>query len=645
MGVDVLSDTLGLQGRGGAASKHPERAQTPLRREPPAANPYRILRAFGRGAIFAAFVGLLSHCADPPPAPPPAAANTERERAQALLSPETVLPVRAETVALADAVAIASARAGKTPEGAALARLAGDLRARLWRLDQTATDAREALELYAAAAAAAAGTEEGCEADRRRSLLAGELSRDATASYRELYVTSRRQAVLLPVIPPAPRAACLGALDSALAHAVAFRPSGEAMRALEHEGNIAAEAALRGSKPAPIAPASSATSAAAKVPPPASKSASGDVVISPSPDAVPGSPVKIASIERHSAEKGARVVIHLSGPATFNVGSLDADPAQAKDARIFVDIDRATAPGIARETEVGGAVRRVRVGAQKDRTRVVLDLAGALHRRVFYLPDPFRIVIDVSTRAPLAEERLSPEGKRDVRRVVLDPGHGGADHGAVGPTGLREKDVTLDIAHRAAPLLAHELGLDTLLTRDSDVYIPLDLRAARANAFHADLFISIHCNASEDGVARGVQTFYLDEPRDAEGFAARVAARENADRAAGRAGLALAQSEAEIGSLLAGLMVGKLQARSQHFADLMQRSAIASLSPRYPDTRDQGVRTAGFFVLAGADMPAALFETAFISNPADEARLATADYRQKMADAVVNAVRAYREGK
>jgi N-acetylmuramoyl-L-alanine amidase len=590
-------------------------------------------------------VALASGCASPAPAPPPPA-KTDRERAEALLAPEAALPVRAETVALADAVAIASARAGKSKEGAALARTAADLRLRLWRLDQSQTDAREALELYAAAAAAAAGTEEGCEADRRRALLAGELGRDAGASYRELYVTSRRQAVLLPVVPPAPRAACLAALDSALAHAVAYRPAADAMRALERDGNAAAEAALRGSTAA-SAPGQNPSAPSPKSAPPsaAPPSSTGDVVISPAREAIPGGPVKITSIERHSAEKGARVVVHLSGPATFNVGSLAADEAQGKDPRIFVDIDRASAPGIAREAEVGGAVRKVRVGAQKDSTRVVLDLSGPLHRRVFYLPDPFRIVVDVSTREPLAEERLSPEGKREVRRVAIDPGHGGADTGAVGPTGLREKDVTLDIAHRAAPLLAHELGVDTLLTRDSDVYVPLDLRAARANAFHADLFLSIHCNASEDGVARGVQSFYLDEPRDPEGLGARVAARENADRAAGRAGLALAQSEAEIGSILAGLMVGKLQARSRHFADLVQRSALASLSPRYPDTRDQGVRAAGFFVLAGADMPATLFETSFISNPADEARLATADYRQKMADAIVNAVRAYREGK
>jgi N-acetylmuramoyl-L-alanine amidase len=393
---------------------------------------------------------------------------------------------------------------------------------------------------------------------------------------------------------------------------------------------------------APLPTAGAADSAS----PPTAAASPGDVVVSPSREAVTSGPVRILSIERHGSEKGARVVIHMSGPAAFDVGALAADEARGLDPRVYIDIDRATARGVPRDIEVGGALRRVRVGARESGTRVVLDLAGTLHRRVFYLPDPFRILIDVSTRPPLTlvKEPLSPEGRRDVRRIVLDPGHGGADTGAVGPTSLREKDVTLDIAHRAAPLLAHELGVDTLLTRDSDVYVPLDLRAARANAFHADLFISIHCNASEDGIARGVQTFYLDEVRGDESIALRLAARENAERSTSTKG-ANASSEAEIASILSGLRVGEMATRSRHVADLLQRSTLASLSTRYPDTKDQGVRTAGFFVLAGADMPAVLFETAFISNSMDEARLATADYRQKMADAIVNAVRAYREGK
>jgi N-acetylmuramoyl-L-alanine amidase len=572
------------------------------------------------------------------------------------------LPTRAETVAIADAVAIASAKEGKTPEGAALARLAADLRARLWRVDQSGADGREALELYAAAAGATAGAEVGCDADRKRALLAGEIARDAGVTYRELYITARRQAVLLAKVgggekPPA-RSACLAAIDSAIAHAVAYRPSSEAMRALESEGNAAAELALQraiggaGASAGGADRAALAASRAGDPPPSAPLSAKdGNVVVSPSEQAAAG-PVKILSIDRHGSDKAARVVVRLSGPATFNVGALAADKAAGKDDRVFIDIARASARGVPRETEVGGVLRRVRVGAQDAGTRVVLDVAPDLHRRVFYFPDPFRIVIDVSTRAPLLKEALSEGGKREIRRVVLDPGHGGGDTGAVGPTGLREKDVTLDIAHRAAPLLAHELQIDTLLTRDSDAYVSLDLRAARANAFHADLFVSIHCNASEDGLARGVQTFYLDEVREAESSAARLAARENLLRAQtqgapssspGRAGEA--EAEAEIASILSSLRVGAMATRSRHVADLLQRSTLASLAPRYPDTRDQGVRTAGFYVLAGADMPAVLFETAFISNPVDESRLATADYRQKLADAIVNAIRAYREGK
>ncbi|HEX7602560.1 MAG TPA: N-acetylmuramoyl-L-alanine amidase, partial [Polyangiaceae bacterium] len=268
----------------------------------------------------------------------------------------------------------------------------------------------------------------------------------------------------------------------------------------------------------------------------------------------------------------------------------------------------------------------------------------ALYRRIFYLPDPFRIVIDVSTRPPMRAETPSATGGREVRRVVIDAGHGGNDTGATGPTGLREKDVTLDIAHRIAPVLAHELKIESLLTRDADAYVPLDGRTARANAFHADLFVSIHCNASENGQARGVQTFHLDQVRDPEGAATRLAARENAAR--GKAGDPVdAAGVDQVNAVLSSLNVADMVARSHHVAELVQRSALASLASRYPDTKDQGVKSAGFFVLVGADMPAVLFETSFISNPEDEVRLGTADYRQKMADAIVNAIRAYRDGK
>lgn len=349
--------------------------------------------------------------------------------------------------------------------------------------------------------------------------------------------------------------------------------------------------------------------------------------------------MKIVGVEPWSGPDAARVVVRLSGPATFQIGTVDTEGG-GKDPRVFVDIARAHARGIPHEILSTGLVHKIRLGAHAGGTRVVLDLATAPSaRRAFYLPDPFRIVLDVGTRPQVQPAAAhAPGTPREVRRIAVDPGHGGNDAGATGPTGLKEKDVTLDIAHRVAPLLAHELGVETLLTRDNDTYVPLDLRAARANAFHADLFVSIHCNASENGAARGVQTFILDEARDPDGVAARVAARENAQHGGGN-------DPGAITALLTRLNPAEMGARSRHVADLLQRAALASLSPRYPDTKDQGVKTAGFFVLVGADMPAVLFETAFISNTEEEGRLATADYRQKFADAILNAVRAYKAGK
>ena len=264
----------------------------------------------------------------------------------------------------------------------------------------------------------------------------------------------------------------------------------------------------------------------------------------------------------------------------------------------------------------------------------MLDLSGRVFRRVFYFPSPFRVVIDVLT--PEAAARLNrgkTAGPRVVRRVVLDPGHGGSDPGATGPGGLQEKSVTLDIAHRAAPVLANELGIVTMLTRDTDAYVSLEERTARANAFHADLFISIHCNASPNPDATGVQTYILDPSRDQS--SRRIAARENAIKTGASGGVA---------QVVKDMLIAGSQQRSAHFAGLLQRSALASLRESYPEATDDGVKTAAFFVLVGAQMPAVLFETSFISNPEEESRLSTADYRQKLADAIVNAVKAYRRG-
>lgn len=285
--------------------------------------------------------------------------------------------------------------------------------------------------------------------------------------------------------------------------------------------------------------------------------------------------------------------------------------------------------------DVGGLVQRVRILPVESALSVVLDLNAPAQQSAFYLPTPFRIVIDVSPLAAAAPEqpaKLSRRGRR-VDRIALDPGHGGTDPGATGRSGIQEKDVVLDVAHRAAPLLARELGVSTLLTRDSDARVPLEERVARANAFGADLFVSIHCNADPSRSARGVMTFVLGSSHDRR--AGSVLERENA---------APASDAGELARFIRQFDGTSSESRSIRFAQLLQRAAISSLVTDYPDAVDGGVHGAGFYVLAGARMPAVLFETSFVSNGFEETLLRTPRYRQKLADAIVNAVRAYKSG-
>ncbi len=566
-----------------------------------------------------------------PSGPPP----TDADRALALVAVGSPLPSRAEVVAIADAVAVAAEKEASPDEQARLFDLAGRLRVRLHRFDGAEADAREALELFTRAARSGRGKEIGCEAELARATLAGELVRDAATTYRELYLAKRR----LSSLREADRdSACVTSVERALALVEPFRPTGDGLAKLEQDGDRAESSSAH--VPSSAVGSGSVSAAASASAGPAALTDQ-DLVVLPTDLPVSKGPVKITKVDKYASESGGRVVIELSGVTTFNVGALAADGG--KDARIYLDIDRASAKGIARELTVGGAIKRIRTAPRDGGgARVVLDLASDMHRRVFYLPEPFRVVVDVSSRAPRTGGPLLA-GPRAVKRVALDPGHGGDDAGAVGPTGLKEKDVTLDIAHRVAPILAHELGVETLLTRDSDVFVPLDERAARANAFHADVFVSIHCNASENGEARGIEVFVLDELKDTSRASARVAALENG--LVGAKSLDPAQLDAQMAGIVSRLRTGETSASSRKLGELVGRATLASLSEKYPNTADHGLKSAGFYVLAGAEMPAILFETSFISNPEDEARLAKADYRQKLADGVVNAVRAYRDGK
>lgn len=177
-------------------------------------------------------------------------------------------------------------------------------------------------------------------------------------------------------------------------------------------------------------------------------------------------------------------------------------------------------------------------------------------------------------------------------------------------------------------------GIQVLLTREDDYFVSLEERTARANAFGADLFVSLHCNATEGRGRRGIESYVLDTSRDE--VAARVAARENATTQV---------ASAELASILGGLRMADGAGRLKRLAQLLLRASTTAVQSKYGDAIDGGVHAAGFYVLVGARMPAVLFETSYISNATDEQRLATGEYRQLLADAIANAVRAFREGR
>lgn len=491
------------------------------------------------------------------------------------------LAARPNVVALADKLAAQGGR-NRNDRGTADLLAAATLRKRLWRLEQHSADALEAVDLLEEAARRGS-----CQSAIDAALLGGEVEGNIEQTVKQLAAVKHDSG----------DAACL----QRTIRVASVLGAGHLSDAdTDSEGGKRETLAL------------------------------GSDVVAPQPvSTVAGETSRIVKIERYGAEDAARIVVLLDKPAAYQVGFL-RDVDGGLGARLYIDVNHARYEGPS-DFDVGGLVRRVRVGERAEGVRLVLDLQTLAFRRIFYVPEPFRLIVDVFRQS--VADAIESAGPRQVRRVVIDPGHGGHDPGAIGPRGLREKDVTLDIAHRAAPLIARELGIATLLTRDVDVYVPLDERTARANAFRADLFISIHCNATLNTGSDGVVTFVLDKSSDSA--ASRVAALENS---------ASASAANELASALGSIQDEAIVRRSVHFAELLQRSTMASLAPGYGHIPDQGVRRAGFYVLAGAHMPAVLYEVSFISNPKGEVRLNTVDYRQKLANSVVNAVRAYRDG-
>ncbi len=217
-----------------------------------------------------------------------------------------------------------------------------------------------------------------------------------------------------------------------------------------------------------------------------------------------------------------------------------------------------------------------------------------------------------------------------IGRIVIDPGHGGHDTGTIGPTGYEEKDLVLDVALRLADLLRQEAGSEVVLTRSTDIFIPLEERTAIANEKSADLFISIHANSSPDESARGIETYYMNFTSDPG--ALEVAARENATSQ---------ESVHELRDLIKKIALTEKTEESHEFAVQVQREIYRNLEKATGKQKDRGVKKAPFVVLIGANMPSVLAEISFLSNPRDEKLLKKPAYRQKIAQALCRGILDY----
>jgi N-acetylmuramoyl-L-alanine amidase len=369
--------------------------------------------------------------------------------------------------------------------------------------------------------------------------------------------------------------------------------------------------------------------------------------------------INVSKIRHWSTDNFTRVVIHVDKEAPFKPTFLKADPENGMPPRLFVDIyGTRVDKNLYVEPITNGLLEKIKFARNsKDSVRVVLYIKSFEDYKVFALKDPFRIVMDIQGN-PNGHENINvaKNGTEDynykakipddhvtslsealglkIRTIVIDAGHGGHDPGAIGPSGLKEKDVTLKIAKALKKKLdedGRKYGITNVyLTRSDDRFIPLEERTGIAKKLGADLFISIHCNAARDKQAYGTETYYLSLTKDQRALA--VAARENATTSISRG---------EMSKVLKQYLLSAKLQESQRLAGYVQNAVVSSMSSRYQPVSNKGIKRAPFIVLIGADIPSILVETAFITNPRDEKRLRSKAYIDEIADGIFDGIKQF----
>lgn len=381
--------------------------------------------------------------------------------------------------------------------------------------------------------------------------------------------------------------------------------------------------------------------------------------------------VYLTNIRYRSGRDFTRIVIDLEDKAGFEHQTLPADPGRKKTHRMFIDLkDVRLRPGIDTRIDIAdGFLRRVRAAQNRpDLARVVLDFQERKKYHVFTLENPYRVVVDVfadpehAPKAPVTVARSVPQkvkqtpGKKEttaakdilsqlgmtVKTVMIDPGHGGRDPGAIKKirvkdkngrfrtkTYLVEKDVTLKLALKLGKQLQAK-GYKVHYTRTRDVYVSLEDRAVMANLKNADLFLSVHVNANNNKSVRGIETYFLGKAKN--DLVLKLAAKEN-----GVDPMRISDTQKIVMDLVHSFKVDE----SRNLAGFIQKRSVSTLRGSYKNIKSNGSRSAPFFVLIGAQMPAVLVEVGYLSNFDEAKRLKSGAYLDRLASGIVNGMESY----
>jgi N-acetylmuramoyl-L-alanine amidase len=385
------------------------------------------------------------------------------------------------------------------------------------------------------------------------------------------------------------------------------------------------------------------------------------------PEAPPaGTPSRKVIVIKHDKTASESVVtLRMSGDVGITRGEVPI--AEGGPRRIFYDL----APAKLGQRNIqpievhDGVVARVRAGQyDTEVVRLVVELEGEAEPALQVVRHPFEVRLKTAVQPPAVDvlagnlrpaqpspkepdpeevkkrfEQGTPGGVSisqqlglAVHRVVIDAGHGGTDTGAIGPSGVKEKDLTLQIAKRVREKILGEFpDVEVIMTRDDDKTLALQDRTNTANSAAADLFISIHCNASPFRRVRGVETYTLNITHDR--YAMKLAARENAEMGEG--------SISDLEFILADLAMKSNVDDSVRLGRSVQAGIMKNLKKRWNDVPDLGLKHALFYVLMGNRMPSILVETSFVSNKTEEQRLASAAYQDSIADGILSGIREF----